>query len=85
MGFQESWVAMIMECITTVTYFILVNREPKGLITPTRGLRQDQPWRSVRRSNSFYPSMRRQQAKWLIRRRPLSSLANTQVCNPKKL
>ena len=40
MGFQESWVALIMECITTVTYSILVNGEPKGLITPTRGLRQ---------------------------------------------
>ena len=38
-GFQESWVAMIMECITTVMYSILVNGEPKGLITPTRGLR----------------------------------------------
>ena len=25
MGFQESWVVMIMECITTVTYSILVN------------------------------------------------------------
>ena len=30
MGFKESWVAMIMECITTVTYSILVNGEPKG-------------------------------------------------------
>ena len=43
MGFQESWVAMIMECITTVTYSILVNGEPKGLITPTKGLRQGDP------------------------------------------
>ena len=43
MGFQESWVAMIMECITTVTYSISVNGEPKGLITPTRGLSQGDP------------------------------------------
>ena len=40
MGFQESWVALIMECITIVSYSILVNGEPKGLIKPSRGLRQ---------------------------------------------
>ena len=40
MGFQASWVAMIMQCISTVSYSILVNREPKGFIQPTRGLRQ---------------------------------------------
>ena len=39
MGFQESWVALIMECITTMSYSILVNGEPKGLIKPSRGLR----------------------------------------------
>ena len=43
MGFQDSWVALIMECIRTVTYSILVNGEPKGLITPSRGLRQGDP------------------------------------------
>ena len=43
MGFQESWVDLIMECINTVTYSILVNGEPKGLITPSRGLRQGDP------------------------------------------
>ena len=44
MGFQESWVVLVMECITTVTYSILVNGEPKGLITPSRGLRQGDPF-----------------------------------------
>ena len=32
-----------MECITTVTYSIMVNGEPQGMITPTRGLRQGNP------------------------------------------
>lgn len=43
MGFQESRVNLIMECISTMTYSILLNGEPKGLITPSRGLRQGDP------------------------------------------
>ena len=43
MGFQDSWVALIMECIRTVSYSILVNGESKGLISPSKGLRQGDP------------------------------------------
>ena len=43
MDFHETWVAMIMQCITTVSYSIMVNGEPKGLIHPSRGLRQGDP------------------------------------------
>ena len=43
MGFQNSWVALIMECITTISYFILVNGEPQRMIVPTKGLRQGDP------------------------------------------
>ena len=39
MGFQDTWVAMIMQCITTVSYSILVNGQTTGLIYPSRGLR----------------------------------------------
>ena len=31
MGFQDTWVAMIMQCITTVSYTIMVNGESKVL------------------------------------------------------
>ena len=43
LGFQESWVALIMECVTIVSYSILVNGELKGLIKPSRGLHQRDP------------------------------------------
>ena len=43
MGFSDTWVALIIECITTVSYSILVNGEPKGVIVPSHGLRQGDP------------------------------------------
>lgn len=30
-----------MECVHTVSYSILVNREPRGMIHPSRGIRQE--------------------------------------------
>ena len=39
LGFQNSWVSLIMECITMVTYSIMINGEPQGMITPTKGIR----------------------------------------------
>ena len=38
MGFNENWIGLIMVCIKTVTYSILVNGERQGLIQPTRGI-----------------------------------------------
>uniref|UniRef100_A0A2N9E653 Reverse transcriptase domain-containing protein n=2 Tax=Fagus sylvatica TaxID=28930 RepID=A0A2N9E653_FAGSY len=43
MGFHPKWITLMMECITTVSYSILVNGEPHGYIKPTRGLRQGDP------------------------------------------
>ena len=42
-GFPLTWVALIRECVTTVSYSILVNGEPKGMIGPSRFLRQGDP------------------------------------------
>uniref|UniRef100_A0A2N9IE82 Reverse transcriptase domain-containing protein n=1 Tax=Fagus sylvatica TaxID=28930 RepID=A0A2N9IE82_FAGSY len=40
MGFHSKWVTIMMECISTVSYSILVNGEPHGFIKPSRGLCQ---------------------------------------------
>ena len=42
-GFCDSWLNLIHECISTVSYSILVNGEPKGEIFPSRGIRQGDP------------------------------------------
>jgi hypothetical protein len=42
-GFASRWVQMIMTCVRTVSFSVLVNGIPYGKITPTRGIRQGDP------------------------------------------
>ena len=43
LGFHDKWIQWIKECISTVSYSVIVNSEPCGFFKPTRGLRQGDP------------------------------------------
>lgn len=43
MGFADLWINKITMCVKSVTFLVLINREPKGFIKPSRGLHQDDP------------------------------------------
>ena len=43
MGFAKKWVDLIMLCISSMSYSIIVNGEACGNISPSRGIRQGDP------------------------------------------
>ncbi|XP_062028542.1 uncharacterized protein LOC133744454 [Rosa rugosa] len=42
-GFNDSWIHLIMHCISSVSFSILVNSEAQGWFKPSRGIRQGDP------------------------------------------
>ncbi|XP_042969115.1 uncharacterized protein LOC122301804 [Carya illinoinensis] len=43
LGFGERWIRLVMVCVTSVTYSVLVNGQPCCTIKPSRGIRQGDP------------------------------------------
>ena len=40
LGFHSKWIGWVMEYISTMSYYVLINGSPKGKIYPSRGIRQ---------------------------------------------
>ena len=38
LGFSPKWIRLVMTCVHTVTYLVVINGSPSGHIIPSRGL-----------------------------------------------
>lgn len=39
LGFHKRWIALTMMCISLISYSVILNEEPKGMIHPSQGIR----------------------------------------------
>lgn len=44
LGFNEKWITLMMVCVSTISYSILINGAPNGYIRPTRGHKTRRPY-----------------------------------------
>lgn len=44
MGFSDWWFHMVMQCVTAVSYNIVLGEKEVGPIIPSRGIRQGGPF-----------------------------------------
>ena len=47
MGFHRQWEDLLMQWVRSISYFIKFNSKPRGVIHPTRGLRQEDPFSHI--------------------------------------
>lgn len=47
LGFADGWITLIMECITTVEFVVLINGVACGHLVPGRGIRQGDHYRPI--------------------------------------
>lgn len=43
MGYSKAWVQMVMRCVESVSYYVVLNGEIGDMFASTRGLRQGDP------------------------------------------
>ena len=43
MGLSDKWVNLAMQCVSSESYLVLINGEPRGFISPSCSIKQGDP------------------------------------------